>query len=218
MNRLVIATHNRKKAGEMVTILSARFPETEFLTLADFPGSPEPEETGETYAENAVIKAESAARFTGEWSLADDAGLEIDALPGELGPLSKRFEGAETTFAEKMAVILERMKDVPEEERGARFKCFVAFAGPDCFRTEVFSATCEGRIAFEPSGAGGFGFDPIFWLPERGCTMADLSAEEKHEISHRGKVLRAFGDLLEMRNQALGLVHGPAQRVPDDEP
>jgi len=212
MTRLVIATHNRKKAGEMVTILSRRFPWLEILTLADFPGAPEPEETGETYSDNAVIKAESAAAFTGECSLADDAGLEIDALPDELGPLSKRFEGEETTFAEKMAVVLERMKGVPEEGRGARFRCCVAFAGPG-IRTEVFEATCEGRIAFEPSGTGGFGYDPIFWLPERGCTMASLTAEEKHEISHRGKVLRAFGDLLEMRDRMLGLVHQPPQRV-----
>jgi len=217
MNRLVIATHNRKKGGEMVSILSRRFPWLEILTLADFPGAPEPEESGETYAENAVIKAESAKDFTGEWSLADDAGLEIDALPGELGPLSKRFEGVETTFAEKMAVILERMKDVPEAGRGARFRCCVAFAGPG-IRTEVFEATCEGRIAFEPSGTGGFGYDSIFWLPDRGCTMAQLTADEKHEISHRGKVLRAFGDLLEMRERMLGLVRESAQRIAEVDP
>ena len=217
MTRLVIATHNRKKAGEMVTILSRRFPLLEILTLADFPSAPEPEETGQTYADNAVIKADSAAAFTGEWSLADDAGLEIDALPGELGPLSKRFEGEGTTFPEKMAVILERMKDVPEEGRGARFRCCVAFAGPG-IRTEVFSATCEGRIAWEPSGTGGFGYDPIFWLPDRGCTMASLTADEKHEISHRGKVLQAFGDLLEMRDRMLGLINESAQRAADERP
>ena len=191
--RLVIATHNRKKAGEMVTILSRRFPELEILTLADFPEAPEPEETGITYEDNALIKAESAAQATGEWCLADDAGLEIDALPGELGVYSKRFAGEETSFPEKMAIILDRMRATPLEERGARFRCFIALARPGS-DSKVFSATCEGQISSAPSGAGGFGYDPIFWLPELGRTMADLTADEKHAISHRGKVLTAFGD------------------------
>lgn len=193
--RLVIATHNRKKAGEMVQILTARFPSLELLTLADYDGAPEPEETGRTYAANAAIKAESAARFTGEWSLADDAGLEIDALDGAPGLYSKRFAGEETPFPEKIAKILELMKDVPEERRTARFRCCVALVTP--FHSSVLEATCEGRIAFEPSGNGGFGYDPIFYLPELGCTMADLTAEQKHRVSHRGKVLRALGDMLE---------------------
>lgn len=192
-NRLVIATHNRKKAGEMVTILSRRFPGLEILTLADFPSAPEPEETGTTYEENAIIKAEAACQVTGEWCLADDAGLEIDALPGELGVFSKRFAGEETPFPEKMAIILNRMAATPEEQRGARFRCFIALARPN-EGSVVFSATCEGRIATQPSGAGGFGYDPIFWLPEMGCTMADLTADQKHAISHRGKVLTAFGN------------------------
>jgi XTP/dITP diphosphohydrolase len=192
-NRLVIATHNRKKAGEMVTILSRRFPGLEILTLADFPNASEPEETGTTYEENALIKAEAACRETGEWCLADDAGLEIDALPGELGVYSKRFAGEETPFTDKMAIILSRMQAAPEEQRGARFRCFIALARPN-ESSVVFSATCEGRIASQPSGGGGFGYDPIFWLPQKGCTMADLTADEKHAISHRGKVLTAFGD------------------------
>lgn len=193
--KLVIATHNRKKAGEMTTILSERFPTWEFLTLADYEGAPEPEETADTYEGNAVIKAESACRFTGEWCLADDAGLEIDALPGELGVWSKRFQGEETPFDEKMRVILSRMEGVPESQRGARFNCWVALARP-AEEVVAFNAVCEGRIAEAPSGGGGFGYDPIFWLPELGCTMADLSAEEKHRVSHRGKVLAAVGDFL----------------------
>lgn len=194
--RLVIATHNKKKAGEMVTILSSRFPELQILTLADYPGAPEPDETGATYCDNAVIKAESGAQYTREWCLADDAGLEIDALPGELGPLSKRFEGENTTFSEKMAVILNRLDGVSPEHRTARFRCFVALAAPpqDPHTTQVFSATCEGRIADQASGEGGFGYDPIFYLPELGCCMADLTPEQKHAISHRGKVLKQFGD------------------------
>src|SRR5579885_3717779 len=107
-SRLVIATHNRKKAGEMIEILAARFPNVEYKTLADYAGAPEPDETGKSYAANAAIKTESAAKFTREWALADDAGLEIDALDGAPGLFSKRFEGEDTPFPEKMARILER--------------------------------------------------------------------------------------------------------------
>ena len=196
LKRLVIATHNRKKAGEMIQILSQRFPTLELLTLADYPNAPEPEETGETYDENAAIKAESAVAAAGEWCVADDAGLEIDALGGEPGVHSKRFAGEDTPFTEKMTIILHRMWDVADEQRGARFQCRVALASPGQ-ETRMFAATCEGRIAAEPSGAGGFGYDPIFYLPELDCTMADLTAEEKHAISHRGKVLKALGDFLE---------------------
>lgn len=194
--RLVIATHNRKKAGEMIQILAARFPDLELRTLADYPDAPEPEETGITYAENAAIKARSACHATGEWSVADDAGLEIDAMAGEPGLYSKRFAGEDTPFPEKMRIILDRLRDTPEGRRGARFRCCVALAGPSGSEPRIFEATCEGRIATVPSGAGGFGYDPIFWIPELGCTMADLTAAQKHQISHRGKVLRAFGDWL----------------------
>lgn len=193
--RLVIATHNRKKAGEMVTILSQRFPELEILTLADYPDAPEPEETGTTYAENATIKAESALTATGELCIADDAGLEIDAMGGQPGLYSKRFGGEETPFPEKMQIILDNLTGQCVEQRAARFRCCVAVAQPGV-ETKVFEATCEGRIAEEPSGGGGFGYDPIFYLPEMGCTMADLTAEQKHAISHRGKVLKMVGDYL----------------------
>jgi len=226
LSRLVIATHNRKKAGEMIQILSQRFPGLELLTLADYPDAHEPDETGSTYAENAAIKAESAAGATGEWALADDAGLEIDALGGEPGLWSKRFAGEGTPFSDKMRKILALLRDVPEAERGARFRCCVALAAPTSgvvlgfpeppsplptsssgahsspqgnggSAPSLFEAACEGRIADEPSGTGGFGYDPIFYLPDRGCTMADLSAEVKHSISHRGKVLELLGDYLE---------------------
>lgn len=194
MNRLIIATHNVKKAGEMCTILAGRFPQLELRTLADYPNAPEPEETGDTYAANAIIKAESAVRTTGEWCVADDAGLEIDALPGDLGVQSKRFAGPETTFEEKMEIILSRMVGV--ENRAARFRCCVALAGPE-YPVEVLTATCEGEIGHERRGSGGFGYDPIFWLPKRGCTMAELTAEQKHAISHRGKVLALLAQRLD---------------------
>jgi XTP/dITP diphosphohydrolase len=212
LSKLVIATHNRKKAGEMIQILSERFPRLEILTLADFPNAPEPDETGTTYAENATIKAESSAAATGEWSLADDAGLEIEALGGKPGIHSKRFAGEDTPFSEKNLIILDLLKGVSEDKRTARFQCSVALAPPSnanpnastpqrlnaksCKRpnTQTFTSSCEGRIASKPSGKGGFGYDPIFFLPERNCTMADLTAEEKHQISHRGTVLRELGD------------------------
>jgi XTP/dITP diphosphohydrolase len=188
MKTLVIATHNRKKAGEMVSILSKHLPHLEVKTLEDFPGAPEPDETGDTYQENALIKARSTALHTNQWSLADDAGLEIDALPGNLGVHSKRFAG-DTTFEEKMLRVLELLSGTPTESRTARFRCCIALVGPGGEELTI-EDTCEGRIADAPSGKGGFGYDPIFYLPEKGCTMADLSAEEKHGISHRGKVLR----------------------------
>jgi XTP/dITP diphosphohydrolase len=194
MRRLIIATHNRKKATEMTHIIGERFPNLELLTLADYEGAPEPEETGTTYQENARIKSESASRFTGEWCLADDAGLEIDALEGAPGLYSKRFGGEDLPFLEKMALILARMEGCAD--RSARFRCCVALTSPGG-ETETFMAVCEGQIATELSGGGGFGYDPIFWLPELGCTMADLTAEQKHQISHRGKVLSLVAQRLE---------------------
>lgn len=194
IKRIIIATHNRKKAGEMTAILSRRFPNIEFLTLADFEGAPEPEETGVTYEENAAIKAESAFDFTNEWCVADDAGLEIDALDGAPGLYSKRFGGEDLPFPEKMAKILGMLEG--EENRGARFRCLVALRGPN-HPTKLFIGICEGKISDGKSGSGGFGYDPIFFLPELNCTMADLTADQKHEISHRGKVLKKLGDYLE---------------------
>ena len=193
--QIVIATHNLKKAGEMTTILSAAFPETKWLTLSDFARAPEPEELGQTYAANARIKAESAAFFTKEWAIADDAGLEIDALDGAPGLYSKRFGGEDLPFPEKIAKVLSLLEDVPEQGRGARFQCAVALARPG-HPTEEFDATCEGRIAGTPAGVGGFGYDPIFFLPELGRTMAELTPEEKHAISHRGKVLALVANRL----------------------
>jgi XTP/dITP diphosphohydrolase len=198
LKRLVIASHNRKKAGEMITIIGNRFPKLELKTLADFAGAPEPDETGVTYAANASIKSESAAAFTGEWCLADDAGLEIDFLNGAPGLYSKRFGGEDMPFPEKIEKVLTMMKGVPVEARGARFRCFVALTGPEGpGSTMIFSALCEGRIAESRSGSGGFGYDPIFFLPDQGCTMADLTAERKHQISHRGKVLALLCDYID---------------------
>lgn len=188
MKPLVVATHNRKKAGEMVTILSAALPDRLLLTLADFPNAPEPEETGTDYEANALIKARSAVMATGEECIADDAGLEIDALDGAPGLYSKRFGGEDLPFPEKIAKILHLLKDAPPAQRAARFRCWVALAEPGGVE-RTFEGICEGRIGTAPSGSGGFGYDPVFFLPDLGRTMADLTPEEKHAVSHRGKVL-----------------------------
>ena len=176
----------------MIAILSQLLSGVEILTLNNFPSQEEPEETGSTYAENATIKAEHAASHTGEWCIADDAGLEIDALGGAPGLYSKRFGGEETPFPAKMSMILESLGD--RADRAARFRCCIALAKSG-HPTQVIEEICEGQIALEPSGGGGFGYDPIFWLPGLNCTMADLTAEQKHAISHRGKVLRRFAHL-----------------------
>lgn len=187
--RLVIATHNAAKAREMSAILRELLPELDFLSLADFPSAPEPEETGSTYAENALIKAEAAANHTGETCIADDAGLEIDAMDGAPGVFSKRFQGIGSSFEEKIAAVLSTLDGKPDSERTARFRCCVAIASPHA-PGRVFEQLKEGVIANEPRGARGFGYDPIFLLPELGKTYAELDPEHKNRISHRALVLR----------------------------
>ena len=191
--RLVIATHNPAKAGEMIVILRELLPDWDLLTLNDFPEAGEPEETGNTYAENATIKAEAAAIITGEICIADDAGLEVDALNGAPGVRSKRFFGI-TPFQFKMVQILMAIEDDPSAPRTARFRCCVAIAkvGEE---TRVFEAVKEGEIV-EPRGDRGFGYDPIFLVPELGKTYAELEPNHKNRISHRGMVLRQAAEYL----------------------
>jgi XTP/dITP diphosphohydrolase len=186
--KLLIATTNLKKGGEMIQILSAANLGVEIVTLADFPDAPPVEETGTTFMENAHLKAESAVRHTGLVSIADDGGLEIDALGGQPGVQSHRFLGENTSFPEKMTQILAMMQDVPEAERTCRFRCAVVIATPDGRAFEC-QGVCEGRVAHTMRGTYGFGYDPFFWLPEQGRHMAELPPEEKHKISHRGKAL-----------------------------
>jgi XTP/dITP diphosphohydrolase len=194
-HRIVIATTNRKKGGEMLQILSAARPDIEYLFLDAFPEMPEVDETGETFAENAILKARAAADFTGLPSIADDGGLCIDFLNGLPGVKSHRFLGADTSFADKMDYILNKMREVPIERRACRFQCAVAIQLPGGALGECMGV-CEGRIAFERRGDFGFGYDPIFFVPELGKHMAELSPEEKHRISHRGKALACALDQL----------------------
>ncbi len=184
---LVIATGNRSKGKEMEDIL--RDVGIEILTLSDFPEvDADVEETGSTYEANAELKAVAAAQATGHVCIADDAGLEIDALEGQPGLYSRRFLGEHTPFGEKMDWILRTLQDVPDERRGCRFNCAVAIASPDG-RVLHCSGICEGQVAREKRGEYGFGYDPIFYLPDLGKHMAELPPEVKHRISHRGKAL-----------------------------
>jgi XTP/dITP diphosphohydrolase len=186
--KLLVATMNAKKRGEMVQILSQAGLDIEIVTLANFPGAEEVEETGETFLENAHLKAMAAVALSGLTSIADDGGLVIDALGGAPGVQSHRFLGADTSFDEKMDRILEMLREVPEDERTCRFVSAVVVATPDGKEFES-QQTCEGRIAYEKRGTYGFGYDPIFYLPDREHHMAELPPEEKHKISHRGKAL-----------------------------
>lgn len=185
---LLIATANLKKGGEMAEILRAADLGVTFASLANYPEAPEVVETGATFTENAVLKAIAAVDLSGLVSIADDGGLCIDFLEGSPGVHSHRFLGAETSFPDKMARILEMMKGVPDEQRTCRFQCAVVVATPDGRRFDCMGI-CEGRIGTEMRGVHGFGYDPIFVLPETGRHMAELSPQEKHRISHRGKAL-----------------------------
>jgi XTP/dITP diphosphohydrolase len=172
----------------MVQILAAAGLGLEILTLADFPGAPPVEETGDTFPANARLKAVAARELSGLTSIADDGGLVIDALGGAPGVHSHRFLGESASFDEKMDRILEMLREVPEERRTCRFACAVVIAASDG-RTFACEGICEGRIGSEKRGAGGFGYDPIFLLPQTGCHMAELTPQEKHSLSHRGSAL-----------------------------
>ncbi len=194
MTDLVLATRNPKKIEEIKALL-AGVP-VRILSLRDFPDISETAETGATFAENAELKARAAAVATGGIALADDSGLEVDALGGQPGVYSNRFAGPEASDRDKYMHVLELLEGVPDKQRTARFRAAVAVSTPDG-ETVVVEGTCEGRIAREPKGEHGFGYDPIFYLPQLGRTMAELSREEKNRISHRGKALRAAKTVLQ---------------------
>ncbi|HLA96192.1 MAG TPA: RdgB/HAM1 family non-canonical purine NTP pyrophosphatase [Pyrinomonadaceae bacterium] len=188
--RLLIASGNKGKIREFENLL-AELP-LELIDLERFPSALEPEENGATFAENAIIKAKAYASQTGEWAIADDSGLEIDALNGTPGVLSARFGGVETGYSDKMTMVLERMQNVDEKDRGARFVSVIAFAGPDAEIEFTVEGECRGIIALAPRGTNGFGYDPIF-IPEKfDRTFGELTDLEKRSISHRGKASAEF--------------------------
>jgi XTP/dITP diphosphohydrolase len=186
--KLLVATNNRGKAAEYHQLLAGCG--WELLTPAELGLSLAAEETGDTYEENAKMKALEGAHRSGLYALADDSGLEVDALGGKPGPRAARFGGEEATYQEKMSLLLEHLQGVPPSERGCRFACVIAIADPQG-GVRLCRGECKGLVAEAPQGEGGFGYDPIFYLSERGLTMAQLSAEEKNAISHRGRAAQA---------------------------
>lgn len=193
MKKIIFATGNEGKMKEIREILGDL--EAEVLSLKDAGIKADIVEDGKSFEENAEIKAKAICKMTGEIVLADDSGLEIDYLNKEPGIYSARYMGEDTSYHIKNANLIERLAGVPDEQRTARFVCAIAAAFPDG-TVKIVREAMEGRIGYEEKGENGFGYDPIFYLPEYGCTSAEISMEEKNKISHRGKALRAIKDEL----------------------
>jgi XTP/dITP diphosphohydrolase len=191
-SKLALATKNPGKIKEILEIC-ADWP-VSWLTAEDADW-PDIEETGETYRENALLKAMEVARVLGVPAVADDSGIEVDALGGGPGPRSARFAGEHASDSENLALLMARIGDVPEAQRTARYRCVAACAWPEGQAIDV-EETCEGHLVLSPRGSGGFGYDPAFVPDGYDQTMAELSAPEKNRISHRGKALRALGEAL----------------------
>jgi XTP/dITP diphosphohydrolase len=190
---LVIATNNRHKLEEISAILSDLPVRT--IPLSDFPDLPELREDGRTYAENALQKARTVARFTRHWSLGDDTGLEVEALGGEPGLYSARYAGEGVTFEQNRRKLLSELEGVPRERRKAVFRCVMALVGPSGEEV-LFEGTIPGYISDADQGTGGFGYDAIFYLPDRKKTFAELDPAEKNQISHRARALKRVRDHL----------------------
>jgi XTP/dITP diphosphohydrolase len=191
---LVLATRNRGKVREMQALLAGLPVHTR--TLDELPDVPILPETGRTFEANAREKAEVVVRLTGCITVADDSGLEIDALGGAPGVESATFLGPSATDEDRNLWVLGRLRGVSDALRTARYRAVIAVAAPDG-SVQTFEGVCEGRIAHAPSGEGGFGYDPIFVVPAYGRTMAELPAEIKNRISHRAKAMEAARDYLE---------------------
>lgn len=201
-SQLLVATHNRGKVAEFTDILADS--RITWLSLDDAGIVDDVEETGATFYENAALKAVAYARQSGLLTLADDSGLEVDALGGKPGVQTARFGGAGLSPSDRYHLLLDALVGIPEADRTARFHCAIVLALADGTILGSADGICEGRIAFEPAGDGGFGYDPVFYLPERGLTMAQLPAAEKHRISHRGRATSAIGPLLRRTLRELG--------------
>ncbi len=191
--KLLLATNNKNKVREYRSLIEG-IP-YELVTPAETGITTEVDEVGESLEENARLKATFLAAESGLLAIADDSGLEVDALGGEPGIRSSRYAGEDATDNDRVEYLLARMKDVPEGKRSARFRCVIALATPGG-KVEYCSGECRGTITFKPKGDQNFGYDPIFYVPELGKTMAELSLEEKNSISHRGKAARKVVELL----------------------
>lgn len=196
LKELVVATRNRGKLEEIRAVLAGVV--VTVRCAADFPAFADTIEDGATFGENALKKAREAMRFTGLAALADDSGLAVDVLNGAPGVYSARFAGEGANDAANNHKLLEEMKDVPAERRQAAFVCAMAFVTPDGTE-QLFSGRIEGRVLLEGRGSGGFGYDPLFLVDGFERTMAELSLDEKNEISHRGQALRQFREYLDQR-------------------
>lgn len=193
--KLIFATGNQGKVNEFRQMLGDEY---EVYSMKEIGVNLDIVEDGKTFEENAVIKAKALAEATGEMALADDSGFEVDCLNKEPGIYSARYMGEDTSYEIKNAELIRRCEGVPDEKRDARFVCVIACAYPDG-SVDTATGVIEGKIAHEPKGKNGFGYDPIFYLPERGCTTGEMEPEEKNKISHRGIAIRKMVDLLKQR-------------------
>lgn len=191
--KLVIATGNQNKLEEIKVLLQGV--PLEIVTIKDYPGLEMPEEDQETFYGNAAKKAETVSAFTGEMALADDSGLEVDALGCRPGVQSARYAGAEGDYEANNRLLLEEMKGILPEKRTARFVAVIAISSPGN-KTLSVRGICPGRIAEEPRGSGGFGYDPLFIYEPTGMTFAEMPAEKKNMVSHRARALRQARELL----------------------
>lgn len=187
---LLVATHNPGKVAEYADMLSDL--DIKWQSLDDIGLTQEVDESGLTFLENAKLKAAAYAQATGLLTLADDSGLEVDALDDAPGVLTARFGGPDLSSKERYEFLLAKLAGVPPLERKARFVCVIALAGANGQILATAGGAVAGLIAQHPAGEGGFGYDPVFYLPEKECTMAQLPAETKHALSHRGEALRVI--------------------------
>ena len=193
--RLVLASLNPHKITELARILAGGQVAVDLVGLGEFPGAPDVAETGATFAENALLKAEAAAEFTGLPAVADDSGFCVDALNGMPGVLSARWSGKHGDDEANLQLLLGQLADVPDERRGAHFTCAAALRLPSG-RQHVSEGTVHGRVTRLPRGENGFGYDPVF-VPDRSeLTTAEMTAEAKDAISHRGRALRALAPVI----------------------
>ena len=195
-HRIIFATGNAGKMREIRLILGDLG--CEILSMKEAGADPEIVENGKSFGENAEIKARAVWQCTGDIVLADDSGLEVDYIGKDPGIYSARYMGEDTSYDIKNQTLIDRLVGVPDEERTARFVCAIAAVFPDG-SSEVVRGTMEGIIGYRPAGENGFGYDPIFFLPEYGCTSAQLTPEKKNELSHRGEGLRKMRTILERR-------------------
>ena len=193
MPKLLLATGNRAKLYELRSLFQAL--PYELVTPSEMGISAKVDEIGQSLEENARLKAVTFAASSQLLSLADDSGLEVDALGGEPGVLSARYAGADASDTDRIDYLLLRIKDVPRQKRQARFRCVMAIATPDG-QVSLFCGDCPGVITLEPRGEMGFGYDPIFYLPRLGKTLAELPLEVKNRVSHRGQAARKAFPLL----------------------